>query len=206
MTTPSQSWFSHLFNDLSHLHCSTNVFIFNFVFSCYSQGKSEHFHLCHIQLCLLIFVVPAVSKPYIMLGRTTVWWIFPFTVAGTLLSHNSPDIFLHAFHPAFTRFLISLVHPASTCTIEPRHLNSSTLGTSVPPIITVGNLISGSFAHKYSVLLLLTFIPLLSKEFLHLSKSCRFLLYFLSLAQCHAQAHARRKSKLSKDCRIEPSW
>ena len=127
-------------------------------------------------------VLPTVSKPYIMLGGATVWWIFPFILDGTLLSHSSPDISLYEFSPACTRFFISLVHPPSACTEEPRYLNSSTLGTSAPPTVTAGNFSSYSFTPKYSVVVLLTFISLLSKKFLHLykSSSISFLLFLTS--------------------------
>ena len=40
-----------------------------------------------------------VSILYSIAGWTIIFWIFPFTCGGTLLSHRTPDIFLQLFHP-----------------------------------------------------------------------------------------------------------
>ena len=124
-----------------------------------------------------LFVSATVSNPYNIAGLTATLYTFPFTLAGTLLSQITPDILLHPFHPACTLFFTSLPHSPLLCTVEPRYLKSSTFATSSPCIFTVPLLLSClSFTHMYSVFLLLTFIPLLSKAYLQLSSfssTCR---------------------------------
>ena len=94
----------------------------------------------------------------------------PFTLAGTLLSQITPDILLHPFHPDCTLFFTSLPHSPLLCTVEPRYLKSSTFATSSPCIFTLPLPLSClSFTHMYSVFIVLTFIPLLSKAYLQLS-------------------------------------
>ena len=117
-----------------------------------------------------LFVSATVSNPYNIAGLTATLYTFPFTLAGTLLSQITPDILLQPFHPACTLFFTSLPHSPLLCTVEPRYLKSSTFATSSPCIFTVPLLLSClSFTHMYSVFLLLTFIPLLSKAYLQLS-------------------------------------
>ena len=112
-----------------------------------------------------------VSSPYTIAGLTTELYTFPFTLAGNLLSQITPDTLLHPFHPARTLFFISLSQPSLSCTVDPKYLNSFTLGTFVSSIFTV-SLSFSLFMHRYSVFDLLTFIPLLSNAYLQHSSLC----------------------------------
>ena len=112
--------------------------------------------------CLFVSVTD--SNPYNIADLTATLYTFPFILAGTRLSQITPDILLHPFHPACTLFFTSLLHVPSLCTIEPIYLTSSTS----PCIFTV-SLTCLAFAHMYSVVLLLTFIPLLYKAYIQLS-------------------------------------
>ena len=56
-----------------------------------------------------LFVSATVSNPYNIAGLTATLYIFPFTLAGTLLSQITPDILLHPFHPACTLVFTSLL-------------------------------------------------------------------------------------------------
>ncbi|KAF7650345.1 hypothetical protein LDENG_00127500, partial [Lucifuga dentata] len=51
-----------------------------------------------------LFLSATVSKPYNIAGLTTVLYTFPFILAETLLSHITPDTFLHPFQPACTDY------------------------------------------------------------------------------------------------------
>ena len=103
------------------------------------------------------FVTATVSSPYTIAGLTTELYTFPFTLAGNLLSQITPDTFLRPFHPACTLFLTSLSQPPLSCTIDPKYLNSFTLGTFVWSTFTV-SLSFPPFMHRYLVFDLLTFI------------------------------------------------
>ena len=111
------------------------------------------------------FVTATVSSPYTITGLTTELYTFPFTLAGNLLSQITPDILLHPFHPACTLFFTSLSQPPLSCTVDPKYLNSFTLGTFVSSIYTVSSSFP-PFMHRYSVFDLLIFIPLLSNAYL----------------------------------------
>ncbi|XP_068170159.1 MTOR-associated protein MEAK7 isoform X1 [Antennarius striatus] len=115
-----------------------------------------------------LFLSDTVSGPNNIAGLTTVLYTFPLISAETLLSHITLDTFLHPFHPACTRFFTSFPHSPLLWTVEPKYLKSSTFLISSPCNLTLP-LGSLSFTHMYSVLLLLTFIPLLSRTNLHLS-------------------------------------
>ena len=82
------------------------------------------------------FVTATVSSPYTIAGLTTELYTFPFTIAGNLLWQITPDTFLHPFHPACTLFFTSLSQLPLSCTVDPKHLNSFTLGTFVSSIFT----------------------------------------------------------------------
>ena len=110
------------------------------------------------------FVTATVSSPYTIAGLTIELYTFPFTLAGNLLSQSSPDTFLHPLHFASTLFFTSLSQLPLSCTVDPKYLNSFTLGTFVSSIFTV-SLSFHSFIHRYSVFDLFTFIPLLSNAY-----------------------------------------
>ena len=110
------------------------------------------------------FVTATVSSPYAIAGLTTELYTFPFTLAGNLLSQITSDTLLHPFHPACTLFFTSLSQLPLSCTVDPKYLNSFTLGTFVSSIFTV-SLSFPPFMHRYSVFNLLTFILLLSNAY-----------------------------------------
>ena len=105
------------------------------------------------------FVTATVSIPYTIAGLNTELYIFSFTLAGNLLSQITLDTFLHPFYTACTLFFTSLSQLLFSCTVDPKFLNFFTLGTFVSSIFTV-SLSFLPFMHRYSVLNLLTFIPL----------------------------------------------
>ena len=83
------------------------------------------------------FVTATVSSPYTIAGFTTELYTFPFTLAGKLLSQITPDTLLHPFYPACTLSFISLSQLPLSCTVDPKYLNSFSLGTFVSSIFTV---------------------------------------------------------------------
>ena len=98
----------------------------------------------------------------------------------------TPDTFLHLFHAACTHLFTSFSQLPLSCTIDPKYLNSFTLGTFVFFIFIV-SLSFPPFMHRYSVFDLLTFIPLLSNAYLqhsnlHSTSSLVFLQITVSLA------------------------
>ena len=110
------------------------------------------------------FVTATVSSPYTIAGLTTELYTFPFTLAGNLLSQITPDTLLHPFHPACTLFT-SLSQLPFFCTVDPKYLNSFTLGTFVSSIFTVLSSFP-PFMHRYLVFHLLTFISFFSNAYL----------------------------------------
>ena len=52
-------------------------------------------------------VIGTVSIPYSIVGWTIIWWIFPFTCDGTLLSHRQ-TYFFQLFHPHFVLLFTSV--------------------------------------------------------------------------------------------------
>ena len=77
------------------------------------------------------FVTAIISSPYIIGGLTTELYTIRFTLAGNLLSQITPNTFLHPFHSACTLFTSLLQLPFS-CAVDPKYLNSFTLGTFCP--------------------------------------------------------------------------
>ena len=75
------------------------------------------------------FVTATISSPYTIVGLTNELSTFPFTLVGNLLSQITPDNFLHTFHPACTLLFTSLSQLSLSCTVDPKYLNSFTLGT-----------------------------------------------------------------------------
>lgn len=86
---------------------------------------------------------------------------FPAFCYVSLLSHESPlSLLLLCFcHIFFTSLMRPLLH-----TVDLRYLNSSTSTTCTPCSC---HTVVFSFTHMYSALLLMTFIPLLSKAYLN---------------------------------------
>ena len=107
------------------------------------------------------FVTATVSSPYTIAGLTTELYTFPFTLAGNLLSQITLDTFLYPFHPACALFFTSLSQLPLSCTVDPKYLNSFTLGTFVSSIFTVSSSFPPSM-HRYSVFDLLSslFFPM----------------------------------------------
>ena len=140
-----------------------------------------------------LFVSATVSNPYDIAGLTATVYTFPFTLACTLLSQITPGILLHPFHPARTLFFTSLQHSPLLCTVEPRYLKSSTFTSSSPCIFTVPLPLSClSFTHMYSVVLLLTFIPLFSKAYIQLSSvssTCSLLSLQITMSSANIMVH-----------------
>ena len=85
------------------------------------------------------FVTTTVSSPYTIAGLTIELYTFPFILAGNFLSQITPDTLLHPFHPACTLFFTSLSQPPLSYTVDPKYLNSFTLGTFVPSIFTLSS-------------------------------------------------------------------
>ena len=83
-------------------------------------------------------------------GLTTELYTFSFTLAGNLLSQITPDTLFYPFHPACTLFFTSLSQPPLSCTVDPKYLNSFTLGTFVSSIFTVSSSFP-PFIHRYLV-------------------------------------------------------
>ena len=110
------------------------------------------------------FVTATVSSPYTIAGLTTELYTFPFTLAGNLLSQITLNTLLYPFHPACTLFFTSLSQTPLSCTVDPKYLNSFTLGTFLSSIFTVSSSFP-PFTHRYSVFDLLTFIPLFSNPY-----------------------------------------
>ena len=117
------------------------------------------------------FVIATVLSPHTIAGLTTELYTFPFPLTGNVLSQITPNTFLHLFHPACTLLFTSLSQLPLSHTIDPKYLHYFTLGTFVFSIFTVSSSFS-PFTHRYSVLDLLTFIPLVSNDYLQHSCLC----------------------------------
>ena len=107
---------------------------------------------------ICFFITATVSSPYTIAGLTTELHTFSFILAGNLPAQITPDTFLHPVHPACILLFTSLSRLTLSCTIDPKYLNSFTIGTFVFPIFTV-SLSFSPFTHRYSFFDLLTFIP-----------------------------------------------
>ena len=121
-----------------------------------------------------------------MAGLTTLLYILPLTFADSFLSHRTPDTFLQLIHPAWILLLTSSSHLPSLLTVDPRYLkflafftfsscNFNSSPSSTPPTLI------------YSVLLRLTFRPLLSSAFLQISRSSSSSHDFVYTELCHLQ-------------------
>ncbi|XP_054648940.1 uncharacterized protein LOC129190355 [Dunckerocampus dactyliophorus] len=138
-----------------------------------------------------LFFIDTVSRRNNIAGLTTVLYSFPFILAETLLSHITPDTFLHPCHPACTCFVTSFPHSPLLWTVDPKYFKSSTFLISFPCKLTLP-LGSLSFTHMYSVLLRLTFIPLLSRANLHLSSfssTCSLLSLQITMSSANIIVH-----------------
>ena len=85
------------------------------------------------------FVTATVSSPYTIAGLTTELYTFPFILAGNLLLKITPDTLFHPFGHACTLFFTCLSQLPLSCTVDPKYLNSFTLGTFVSSIFTVSS-------------------------------------------------------------------
>ena len=112
------------------------------------------------------FVTASVSSPYTIAGLTTELYTFPFTLAGNLLLQITRDTLLYLFHPACTLFFTFLSQSPLSCIVDPKYLNSFTLGTFLSSIFTF-YLSFPPFMHRYLVFDLLTFILLPNTYFQH---------------------------------------
>ena len=133
-----------------------------------------------------IFVPATVSSPYTIAGLTTELYTFTFTLAGNLLSQITPDTFLHPFYPAWTLFFTSLSQRPLSCAVDPKYLNSFTLGTFLSSIFTVF-LSFPPFTHSYSSLTYLLssfFFPMHTSRIL---VSAPLLSWSLRKSQYHQQ-------------------
>ena len=102
------------------------------------------------------------------------------------MSQITPDTFLHQFHPPCTLFFTSLSQLPLSCTVDPKYLNSFTLGTFVSSIFTVSSSFP-PFMHRYSVFDLFTFISLLSNAYLQDSSLCSTFPWSLHKSEYHQQ-------------------
>ena len=135
---------------------------------------------------ICFFVIATVSSPYTIAGLSTELCTFPLTLAGNFLSQIIPDILLYPFHPACTLFFTSLSQPPLSCTVDPKYLNSFTLGTFASSIFTVSSPFP-PFTHKYLVFDLLTFIPLFPMHTSRILISAPLLPWSLYKSQYHQQ-------------------
>ena len=143
------------------------------------------------------FVTATVSSSYTIAGLTTELHTFPFTLAGNLHSQITPNTFLYLFHPACTLLFTSLSQVPISCTIDPKYLNSFTLGTFVSSIFTVSSSFP-PFTHRYLAFDLLTFIPLLSNVYLqHSSLHSTFSLASLQITISSAKSIIHSSSHLT---------
>ena len=138
--------------------------------------------------CLFVTatVSSLVKQQYNIAGLPTELYTFFFILAGNLLSQITLDTFLHSFHPACTLFFTSLSQLPLFYTVDPKYLNSFTLGTFVSSIFAV----SSSFLHLCTDIRSLT--NLLSSLFfpMHTSRilfSAPLLLWSLCKSQYHQQ-------------------
>ena len=121
---------------------------------------------------ICFFVTATVSSPYTIAGLTTKLYAFLFIVAGNLLSQITPDTFLYPFHSVCTLLFTSLSQLPLSFAVDPKCINSFTLGTFVSSIFTVSRSFS-PFTHRYLVFDLFTFISLLSNAYLRILVSFR---------------------------------
>ena len=91
------------------------------------------------------FVTATVSGPYTIAGLITELYTFPFTLADNLLSQITPDSLLHPFHSACILFFTSLLQLPLSCTVDPKYLNSFTLGTFASSIFTISSIYAQIF-------------------------------------------------------------
>ena len=121
-----------------------------------------------------------------MVDLTTLLYILPLTFADNFLSHRTPDTFLQLIHSAWILLLTSSSHLPSLLPVDPRYLkflvfltfspcNFNSSQSSTPPTL------------KYSVLLRLTFRPLLSSAFLQIPHPPLAPYGFVYTELCHLQ-------------------
>ena len=96
------------------------------------------------------FVTATISNSYTIASLITELYTFPFTLAGNLLSQITLDAFLYPFHPACTLLFTSLSQLLLSCTVDPKYLNSFTLGTVSSSIFPV-SLSCPPFTHIFGL-------------------------------------------------------
>ena len=142
------------------------------------------------------FVTVTVSSLYTIVGLTTELYTFLFTLAGNRLSQITPDTFPPYRYPtSVPSCLYSLLYlPLITttfCTVDPKYLNSFTLGTFVSSIFT-NSLSFPPLMHRYSVFDVLTFIPLLSNAYLqdsNLRSTCSLISSQITISLANSILH-----------------
>ena len=136
---PTYSW-SLLMTSPYHLSLSFLIFIPNrstltvplilifnlsFFFFHHSHNNLNIFISATSISSTCLFVTATVSSPYTIVGLTTELYTFPITLAGKI----TPDTFLHPFHPACSLLFTSISQLQLSSTVDPKYLNSFTLGT-----------------------------------------------------------------------------
>ena len=152
------------------------------------------------------FVTATVSSPYTVAGLITKLYTFPFTLAGNLLLQITPETFLHPFHPACILLFTSLSQLPLSCTVDPKYLNSFTLGTFLSSLFIV-SLSFSPFMLRYSVFDLLTFISLLSNTYLKHSslRSTSSLVYWqITISSANSIVHGGSLVTSSVSLSISP--
>ena len=113
---------------------------------------------------------------FLLAGLTTLLYILPLTLADNFLWHRTPDTFFHIIHPAWILLLTSSSHFPLLLAVEPRYLKFFGLFTFSPCSFN-SSPSSTTPAFKYSVLLRITFRPLLSSAFRQISRLFASFLY-----------------------------
>ena len=112
----------------------------------------------------------------------------PFLSTGTLLSQITPATFLHPLPPACTLFLHSLTKSPLLCTVDLKCLNSSTLTTWAPCNRTVPLPPFSFNPCMYSVLVLLTFSPIIETLIMTLHRQILIISMAVSLSSLMVNA------------------
>ncbi|MEQ2225418.1 hypothetical protein ILYODFUR_017239 [Ilyodon furcidens] len=107
MSNPSQSGLSGFISSISNMSWPSDILISDRIHPRHSQREPQHVHLCYLQLCLLS--LPQCHHITMMHRSPSSCTPF-FSFLLILLSHNTPDTFLHLFQPAWTCFFTSFPH------------------------------------------------------------------------------------------------
>ena len=121
-----------------------------------------------------------------MVGLTTLLYILPLIFADNFMSHRTPDIFLQLIYSSWILLLTLSSHLPSLLTVEPRYLKFFALFTFSP--CSFNSSPSSTFPTlKYSILLRLTFRPLLSSTFLQIPDPSLASYNFVYTELCYLQ-------------------